>query len=170
MRRAALAALGILTGLVPAFAPVWAHAATCPQEKAIYRDRDNAYELAFSPVKSDAEANTHRFSLKVLGTALSLDGYVMGSTPVNRSNGVLFFHCPEGDVTGKDIADCTIWTGVVYDQSAGRIDLLPAQGKAAADQVLLPDLGPAIQQSKVWGEGRARVAPWDVLDFKECAK
>ena len=166
MRRATLGALGIVTGLVPAFA----HAATCLQEKAIYRDRDNAYELAFSPVQLDAESNTHRFKLNVLGTKLSMDGYVMGSKPVNRSNGVLFFNCPDGDVTGKDIADCTVWQGVAYGQSSGHIDLLPAQGKDAADQILLPDLGPSIQQSKVFGEGKAKIAPWDVLDFKECAK
>lgn len=166
MRRAGLAALAVMTGLMPAFA----HAAACPQEKAVYRDRDNAYELAFSPVQLDAESNTHRFKLSVLGTKVSLDGYVTGSTPVNRSNGIIFFNCPDGDVTGKDIADCTVWQGVVYGQSAGRIDLLPAQGKDAADAILLPDLGPSIQQSKAYAESKAKVAPWDVLDFKECAK
>lgn len=170
MRRLGLAALGIVTGLMPAFAPISAYAAACPQEKAVYRDRDNAYELVFSPVQLDAESNTHRFKLNVLGTKLSLDGYVMGSKPVDRSNGILFFNCPDGDVTGKDIADCTVWQGVVYGQSAGHIDLLAARGKDAADAVLLPDLGPSIQQSKVFGEGKAKLAPWDVLDFKECAK
>lgn len=166
MRRVGLAVLGIVTGLAPATA----HAMACPQEKAVYRDRDNAFELSFVPPQSDAEANAHRFSVKVLGTTLAMDGYVMDSAPVNRSNGILFFNCPEGDVTGKDIAECTVWQGVMYGQSGDRIDLLPSQGKEAAAAILLPDLGPAIQQSKVFGAGKAKIAPWDVLGFKECAK
>lgn len=166
MRRSGLAALGIVTGLVPAFA----HAAACPQEKAIYRDRDKTYELAFSSVNLDAESNTHRFKLSVPGTKLSMDGYVQGSTPVNTSNGIIFFHCPDGDVTDSDIMKCTVWQGFLYGQSAGRIDILPAQGKDAADQILIVGIGLAIDQFEGFGKDKPKLAPWDVLDFKECAK
>jgi len=40
---------------------------------------------------------------------------------------------------------------------------------AAAEKLVLPGLGPAIRESSAWGEGKASVAPWDVLSFKECA-
>ncbi len=166
MRRLGLAALGIVTGLVPAFA----HAAACPQEKAVYRDRDSAYELAFSPVNLDAESNTHRFKLSVPGTKLSMDGYIQGSTPVNTSNGIIFYNCPDGDVTDSDIMKCTVWQGFLYGQSAGRIDLLPVQGKEAADQLLIAGLGLGIDQFEGFGKDKPKLAPWDVLDFKECAK
>lgn len=166
MRRLGLAALGIVTGLVPWFA----HAAACPQEKAVYRDRDSAYELSFSPVNLDAESNTHRFKLTVPGSKLSMDGYVQGSTPVNTSNGIIFYNCPDGDVTDSDIMKCTVWQGFLYGQSAGRIDLLPVQGKDAADQILIAGLGLGIDQFEGFGKDKPKLAPWDVLDFKECAK
>ncbi len=166
MRRVGLAALGIVTGLVPGLA----HASACPQEKAIYRDRDNAYELAFSPVNLDAESNTHRFKLTVPGSKLSMDGYVQGSTPVKTSNGIIFYNCPDGDVTDSDIMKCTVWQGFLYGQSAGRIDLLPVQGKDAADQILIAGLGLAIDQFEGFGQDKPKLAPWDVLEFKECVK
>ncbi|MET3614444.1 hypothetical protein ABID16_002781 [Rhizobium aquaticum] len=166
MRRVGLAVLGIVTWLAPAFA----HAAACPQEKAIYRDRDNAYELAFSPVNTDAESNTHRFKLSVQGTKLSMDGYVQGSTPVNTSNGIIFYHCPDGDVTDSDIKKCTVWQGFLYGHSGSRIDILPAQRKDAADQILIAGLGLAIDQFEGFGKDKPKLAPWDVLDFKECTK
>lgn len=164
MRR--LAAMAVALGL----ASMPAHAATCPQERAVYRDRDNAYELAFQPGQSQAEAAEHRFMVRVLASKVALDGYVMGSQPVDRTNGILFFNCPDGDVTGKDIEACTVWQGVIYGESAGRIDLLPESGKAAATQIVLPDFGPSIRSSTLWSDGKAKVVPSDVLDFKECAK
>lgn len=166
MRRVGLAALGIVTGLMPALA----HAAACTQEKSIYRDRDNAYELTFSPVKLDSESNTHRFKLSVPGTKLSMDGYVQGSTPVNSSSGIIFYNCPDGDVTDSDIMKCTVWQGFLYGQSTGRIDILPQQGKDAADQILIAGLGLAIDQFEGFAKDKPKLAPWDVLDFKECAK
>lgn len=161
-----VAAMALALGL----ASMPALAVACPQERAVYRDRDNAYELAFQPGHSEAEAAEHRFVLKVLASHLVLDGYVMGSQPVDRTNGILFFNCPEGDVTGKDIEACTVWQGVIYGETAGRIDLLPEPGKDAATQIVLPDFGPSIRSSTLWSEGKATVVPADVLDFKECAK
>lgn len=161
-----VAAIGIVLGL----ASMPAHAATCPQDRAVYRDRDNAYELSFQPAQSEAEATEHRFVVKVLASKTALNGYVMGSQPVDRTNGILFFNCPEGDVTGKDLAACTVWQGVIYGERDGRIDLLPASGKDAATQIVLPDLGPSIRDSSLWSAGKAKVVPADVLDFKECAQ
>lgn len=163
MRRTA--AIGIVLGL----ASLPAHAASCPQERAVYRDRNNAYELSFHPEQSDAVAAEHHFVVKVLASKVELDGYVMGSQPVDRTDGILFFNCPEGDVTGKDIEACTIWQGVIYGESGGRVDLLPEAGKDAATQIVLPDFGPSIRDSRLWSEGKAKVVPSDVLDFKECA-
>lgn len=164
MRRTA--AMGITMGL----ASMSAHAATCPQERAIYRDRDNAYELAFQPSRSEAEAAEHRFVVKVLASKVALDGYVMGSQPVDRTNGILFFNCPEGDATGKDIAACTVWQGVIYGESGGRIDILPQSGMDAVTEIVLPDFGPSIRSSSLWRDGKAKVVPSDIFEFKECAK
>jgi hypothetical protein len=106
--------------------------------------------------------------MTIKNTRLVLDGYVMASEPVNRTNGFLFNNCPEGDITGDDIAACTVWQGVIYASGKGRIDLLPPQGANAADEILLPGFGPALQASSAWGPEKATVAPWDVLTLKGC--
>ena len=160
------------TGMAAAFAalPASALAATCPQERAVYRDADSAYELVFRPGESEAEATSHQFTVKVLNTPVVLDGYVMPSRPLNRSNGIVFYNCPEGDVTGKDIAACTVWEDVIYSHSEGNLDLLPPEGADAAKEILLPGFGPAIRNSKAWGSGKASVAPWDVMELKGCTE
>ena len=148
-------------------APTVVHAA-CLQQRAFYGDKDGAYELSFEPVDSDAASSSHRIRVKINNTELVLDGYVMPSEPVNRSNGILFNNCPEGDVTGADLAACTIWEGFVYASNAGKIDLLPPQGADAAPEILLAGFGPSLAQSSAWGPKKATVAPWDVFTLKGC--
>ncbi|WP_405049269.1 MULTISPECIES: hypothetical protein [unclassified Rhizobium] len=152
--------------------PVMAVAAPgCRQASAVYADRDGAYELRFTPINSDAAAASNRFTLKVLKTSIELDGYVMPFNDPERAVGILMFKCPGGDVTGADLDACTIWRGAVYSVNAkGEIDNLQPEAAAAAENVFLPGVGPAIRQSQIWGNGKATVAPWDVLAFKECAK
>ena len=148
-------------------APTLGHAA-CVQQKAFYSDRDSAYELSFEPVDSDASSSSHRIKVKINNSDLVLDGYVMPSEPVNRSNGILFNHCPDGDVTGDDLAACTVWEGMVYSSTAGKIDLLPPQGADAAPEILLAGFGASIVDSSAWGPKKANVAPWDVFSLKGC--
>ncbi len=144
-----------------------AAAAGCLQEQAIYADPDGAYELRFEPVGSASAATSNHFKLAVLKTDLVLDGVVMEAGDPPRPAGMIMNKCPEGDVTGADIAACTIWEGVLYAaDAAGKIGLLPPEGSEAAAQILLPDLGPAIRSSSIWG--KATVAPFDVLALKGC--
>ncbi|CCM77592.1 hypothetical protein [Rhizobium mesoamericanum] len=143
----------------------------CSQASAVYADRDGAYELRFTPIYSEAAAANNRFKLKVLKTPIELDGYVMPSDDPERSIGILMFKCPGGDVTGADLDACTVWRGAVYGANAkGEIDNLQPEPAAAAENVFLPGLGPAIRHSQIWGNDKATVAPWDVLAFKGCAK
>ena len=144
------------------------HAAECTQERASYVDPQGNYELAFEPVDPESSASSHSFKMTIKNTKLLLDGYVMASEPVNRTNGFLFNNCPEGDITGDDIAACTVWQGVIYASDSGKIDLLPQQGSKAAAEILLPGFGPALQASSAWGPGKATIAPWDVLTLKGC--
>lgn len=152
-------------------APSMAAAADCTQANAIYADRDGAYELKFVPLNSNAAAASNQFKLSALKTPVIMDGYVMGSEDPVRTDGILMFHCPEGDATGADLDACTIWQGEVYGIDAkGEMDNLPAESAVAAEKIVMPSVGPAIRQSSVWGKGKATVAPWDVLTFKGCAK
>ncbi|MBB4291849.1 hypothetical protein GGE16_003919 [Rhizobium leguminosarum] len=149
--------------------PVTAFAAACKQERAVYVDRDGAYELRFAPLNSPSAAS-NQFKVRALRTAVVMEGYVMPSEDPVRAIGILMFNCPEGDATGADLNACTVWQGAVYGMDAeGELDNLQPEGAAAAEKLVLPGLGPAIRESSAWGEGKASVAPWDVLVFKECA-
>lgn len=148
--------------------PVPGLAAACPQARAIYTDKGGIYELRFEPVGSQSAVTSNHFKIAVGKTGLLLDGIVLQSGEPVRPNGMIMHDCPEGDVTGADIAACTIWQGVVYAVgSDGRIDALGAEDGEAAAALLLPDLGPSIVASSIWGKTTA--APWDVLTLKGCA-
>lgn len=143
-------------------------AAECKQEKAIYGDRDGAYELRFEAVDSEAASSSYRFTIAVKNTDVKLDGFVMGSEPVDRPNGILFHDCPEGDTTGEEIQKCTVWQGVIYSAGAGKVDLLPLTGSPAAAEILLPGFALGLVDSTAWGKGKATIVPWDVLSLKGC--
>ena len=158
----------ILSGLLASSAV----AAECKQERAIYTDRDGAYELAFEPVGSEAAAVTHRFKVRATRGELLLDGHIMLGDEVPRSIGMIMHNCPEGDVTGEEIAACTVWQGVAYplDPAGTPGELVPAEGDGAADRLLLAGFGPALRFSNAWEEKKLSVAPWDVLTYKGCAQ
>ena len=154
--------------LAATLAATAAPAAECRQDRAVYADRDEAYELSFEPVGSDAAATSHHFKLKILSSGVVLDGIVMPGEP-ERSNGMVMHDCPEGDVTGEEIAACTVWEGVIYALDGGDAALLPDEAGKAAESLLLSGFGPALRYSRLWDEGKARTVPWDVLKRKGCA-
>lgn len=163
MRRA-LAAVSFLLCAGPALASSGA----CTQERAVYADADKLFELRFMPVDSQSASATHRFEITRPGKRPALDGYVMSTEPVARSSGMVFNQCPEGDVTGDDLAKCTVWEGVIYGEAAGQLNLLPQQGQPAAAEILLSGFGPAFVQSSAWDNAKDRIAPWDVFTLKGC--
>lgn len=156
----------VLAGLLAATA---ASAAECRQDRAIYADRDGGYELAFEPVGSAAAATSHHFKLKVLASGAVLDGIVMPGDDPARSNGMVMYNCPEGDVTGEEIAACTVWEGVIYALDGSDVALLPEEGAKAAENLLLAGFGPSLRYSTLWDAGKASVVPWDLFKRKGCA-
>lgn len=143
--------------------------AACPQGKAIYADVDGLYQLAFSPVGSDAAATSHGFTITVKKANYVLDGHVMASDPLGRPVGTIFDHCPDGDVTGEDIAACTVWEGSLYSLDKGQIDILPGETDEATAAILLPGFGDALVNSRAFAPGKATQAPWDVFTLTGCA-
>lgn len=162
--RRSLFAAGLLAAL-----PGWAMALECKQERAIYADRDGAYELSFEAADPEEQASSsYNVSITVKNTEVKLNGFVMGSEPVDRSNGILFHNCPDGDTTGEEIRKCTVWESVVYANAGGKIDLLPKTGSIAAPEILLPGFALGLVDSTAWGAGKATVVPWDVFSLKGC--
>ena len=141
-------------------------AADCRIEKAVYREADTGLELVFTAASGENTPVTHGFST-MIGT-LKLNGHVMYDPEIERPVGMLMNDCPEGDVTGADIAACTVWKGIIYgiDEATGHADLLPSEGADAPDALLLPGFGPSVLASSA-GKG-LEAGPWDVFEFKEC--
>lgn len=148
-----------------------AHADECSQAKAIYADQAGGYELSFEPVGSEAAVTSNLFKISLAGASLSLDGVVMASGEPERPNGIVMHNCPTGDVTGAELAACTVWEGPIYTiDSAGKVGLLQGEDAPAAEKILLPAFGPSLRASTAWGEGKAQSDSSDVFEFKGCAE
>lgn len=142
-------------------------AADCKIENATYREAETGVELVFAAASGENTPVTHGFTTTIGGTTLK--GNVIYDLEIERSVAMLLNNCPEGDVTGADLAACTVWKGIVYgiDETSGHVDLLPPEGAKAPDALLLPGFGPAIMSSAM---GKAlQAAPWDVFEFKQCS-
>ncbi|TIT03657.1 hypothetical protein [Mesorhizobium sp.] len=141
--------------------------AACPLELAVYGDAEGAGEIDFRPTMESAVV-TNTFKM-VLDNSVVLDGIVMWTEGVARPHGSLMYKCPTGDVTGDELAACTVWEGVVYSaDDKGNIALLPAEGVAAPKTLIFPDLGPSLQMSAAYGANGFSKVPWDVFSLKGC--
>ncbi len=141
----------------------------CPQDQAIYGDADKSYELAFSPAASEAVMTSHQFSLTYKSTGLVMQGYVMDSENGDQSLATLLYQCPEGDVTGADIAACTVWEGAINLHGEDRLEKLPPSDQTAAGEILLAELAEAVRNSTVWGDDEVSLAPGDIFTLEGCA-
>lgn len=165
MRRTPVCWIALVSAALSAV-PVAAYAA-CPMELAVYGDRDDAAWIDFRPTGESAVV-TNSFKM-VLDKGVVLDGIVMWSEGVKRPYASLMYQCPEGDVTGEEIAACTLWEGIVYTADAGgKVDLIPAEGEAAPPTLIFPDLAPTLRMSSAYGENGFSKLPWDVFALKGC--
>lgn len=145
-----------------------AAAADCPIERAVYAEPEAGVELRFD-ASGENTPLSHRFSLVSSNAKMKVDGHVLYDPEIERPVAMALDNCPEGDVTGADIAACTVWKGIIYaaDKATGQVDLIPDEGADAPDSLILPGFGPAIAASTF---GAAMTAmPWDVFKFKQCS-
>lgn len=141
--------------------------AACPIELAVYGDTQSGSEIDFTPTGTSAVV-TNSFRM-ILDNNVVLNGIVMWSSGEARPNGSLMYKCPEGDVTGGELAACTLWNGVIYtSDDKGAIGLLPAQGVDAPKTLILPDLGPSLRHSLAYGGSGFSKVPSDVFTLKGC--
>ena len=128
------ALIGKTGALAAVLATAFPALAACPIELAVYGDLENTAGIDFRPTMDSATV-TNSFRM-VLDNGVVLDGIVQWSDGVARPNGMLMHKCPEGDVTGEELAACTVWQGVIYtSDDKGNIELLPAEGKTAPQKL-----------------------------------
>lgn len=161
---AAFAALAM-----PAFAQV-----KCDLQHAVYAERDNGFEIRFRngepweyPGMTDAVIDMFT------PDGERLWGNIQSNMGTSRQVGHLFYGCPsptaDGDnLTEEEYEGCLQWEGVVYAINKGEPGFLPFQDEPAPERILFTDIGRQIRYSElVDGPGDE---PWDVFDFKRCAK
>ena len=156
-----------LSALIPSLALMAATPAlaACPIELAVYGEREQVAEIDFRPTMGSATtANTFKM---VVGKDVMLDGVVLWSGDAARPHGTLMHKCPEGDVTGAELAACTVWEGVIYSADAkGAVDLLPNERKDAPATLIFPDLAGQLGRSAI--HDKLPKLPWDVFALKGC--
>jgi hypothetical protein len=159
-------------------------ATDCPQNRAIYTERDNGYRLSFRPTLPwEASANTMTIlSLEFPHVEQAKDVTLWGTIwlPNGTSHDRIRFNygCtlpslpdPNGDVvdgsTEKELAGCLVWEGVIFRLADNDVHNLGWFDDAtAAETLLLPNLGPTIRYSGlVLSPGQE---PHDVFTFAGC--
>lgn len=157
--RAAAPLAAILALAAPALA-------ACPIELAVYEEPDTGASLNFRPAGPGVVSNAFRLGLESDGL---LEAVVLWSDDPGRPVARIMRDCPEGDVTGDELAACTIWQGVIYALGAdGAIGLLPHEGSDAPQALLLPDLARSIAQSGLNAASSRRGLPWEVFSMSGC--
>jgi hypothetical protein len=150
-----------------ALVAVTAHAA-CPIQLAVYGEAQSGAEIDFTPTGASATiTNTFRM---ILDNNTVLDGIAMWTEgSAARPHGSLMYKCPTGDVTGEELAACTIWEGVIYSvDDKCTVGLLPAERLDAPKSLVFPDLGPSLEMSAAYGPGGFSKVPLDVFTLKGC--
>jgi len=140
--------------------------AACPIELATYASSGGLLAIEFQPVTNSVTV-TNNFRFRAGET--DMDGIVMWTAGVARSWGIVMNDCPEGDLTGGEIAACTIWEGVVYAvDDTGTVGLMPREGEPAPQTLVLADFGAWLAQSDIWGKVGSLTEPWDVFTLSGC--
>lgn len=143
-------------------------ATNCPQGMAIYEDQSSSLRLEFTSLRQDI-AVMHHFSIATMSSELQFTGYVLESGEPVRPFGIVQNNCPEGDVTGEELAACTVWEGVIYGTSSdGMLDILPNAEQAALPQLLLPDFSHSLLQNEVWAKLDTGQEPMEIFKFVDC--
>jgi hypothetical protein len=160
--------IGLIGGSLVLLAVTVVARAACPIELAVYREAQSGSEIDFAPTGTLA-AVTNSFRL-ILDNDVVLDGIAMWSDgPAARPHGSLMYKCPTGDVTGEELAACTLWEGVIYSaDDKGAVGLLPAEGTEAPRSLIFPDLGPSLDMSTAHGGSGFAKVPSDVFTMKGC--
>ena len=86
----------------------------------------------------------------------------------DRTQAMIPLNCPEGDVTGEELAACLVYQGTVYSIGVDSVGLLPHPGETAAAQIFLPNLLPALWDNPQFGETGPKDPPAEIFKLSGC--
>lgn len=141
----------------------------CQQAEAGYSDAAHSLSLQFYPIEGANVVTSNEFRIVTGNPEVVLEGIVIWDNAGARPDAVVMHNCPEGDVTGVELEDCTIWQNVIYSVAAdGTVGLLPGETDQAAKSLLLPDFGRAFRYSSLFDEDAEVSIPSDVFALTGC--
>ena len=154
--------------------------ADCPQERAIYTERVNGYQLSFRvPDPWEAGASVGAILTLTFPDGDSVWGTTWMPNGTSWNQADLYSGCklpgpldeasgdPLPGSTDEELEACHVWHGVIYQLADGDVDYLPFREDPAAKTILLTNLGPIIRYSGlVLSPGEE---PHDVFTLTGCA-
>ena len=150
--------------------------AACTQNRAIYRDRDDAYTLTFRPEQSNdlkmTPAPTNEFTITANDKPeFKLSGMVIWPEEgVARPYTLITFNCKGDGSSQEELDDCSIWQSVIYALKEGaEADVLPKANEPAAQSVLFPDLVTALDGYDFGAATPEKPLQWEVFRFQGCS-
>ena len=142
---------------------------TCQQADAGYSNAAAGLSLRFRPIEGANVITSNEFRIVTGNPEIVLEGIVIWDNEGARPDAVVMHDCPEGDVTGAELEDCTIWQNVIYAVAGdGSVGLLPGETEPAAESLLLPDFGRALRYSSLFEEDAKASIPSDVFALAGC--
>lgn len=150
--------------------------AACTQNRAIYRDRDDAYTLTFRPEQPNdlkmTPAPTNEFTITANDKPeFKLDGMVIWPEEgVARPYALITFNCKGDGSDPEQLDDCSIWQSVVYGlKESAEAEVLPKADEPAAQAVLFPDLVTALDGYDFGNAKPEKPLAWEVFRFQGCS-
>ena len=138
--------------------------AACPQELAVYEGADGSGALEFSGGGAGMLSE-----MRLLYDGVEpVTVYLSHDETHNRTQAMIPLNCPEGDVTGEELAACLVYQGTVYSIDTDSVGLLPHPGEAAAAQIFLPNLLPALWENPQFGETGPKSPPAEIFKLSGC--
>ena len=146
----------------------------CAVEKAVYSEPQAGWELRFRPAQPwEMVGMTGNIMELVQKDGEVLWGQISSNMGTSRDVGQFYHGCnrpgaEDDDLTEEQANACRQWEGVVYSLNHGEPGYMTAEGGKAPERILMTDIGRKLRYSElVSGPGGE---PWDVFDFKSCAK
>ncbi|MEQ8480170.1 MAG: hypothetical protein RIC18_05905 [Hoeflea sp.] len=139
--------------------------AACPQELAVYRGADGIGALEFTGGGAGMLSEMRLLFAGVEPVTI----YLSHDDRLDRAVAMLPLNCPEGDVTGQELAACLVYQGAVYtlDRDSG-VAGLPDTGDDAAQTVFLPGLASALWDNPQFDGAGPAERPAELFEISGC--
>lgn len=155
---------GILAALLLSALTAGPALAACPQELAVYEGADGTGGLEF---RGAGDGMLSEMRLLYEGTE-PVTAYLSHDDALDRTVTLIPLNCPEGDVTGEELAACLVYQGAVYALANEDADALPAPAEDAAEKLFLPNLASALWNNPQFGEAGPKDRPAEIFQLSGC--